>query len=1054
MIVYKGQSKIFIHDEVEKLKHLIENDYDELTTSSYNANFSSRLEKYLVTSGLADLLDLINCAVTFILIIFYIISTYTYPAGDNPIFITMNSLLDTIEIFLCVYLIAHLILKLYTSQSRLIFLFSFENVIDSGTIIPILLTRQSFIEEDTKYFLRFFRMVRILYFLKVENILQRRTNETVRYTYKLIIYVISIIFLSTSLILELENQEFRLITTNPRNNARSYGIMKGLGRLYQFHDMLYFMLVTLGTIGFGDITPKTTLARFTIIITLLTMLAVIPTLFQKLSTILALTTKYSRISYKKYSKVTKHLILLGSCGVEGFEAFLQELYHEDHGNVDYQTVIMQSLANDDLMYLIKESHFSNKIFYLVGNSLIHKDLERCKADQAECVVLLANKLAKNPKYEDFSNILQAFSVKKFAKIYSGKDVRICIQLLRPETKEIYFSSLINRDDINLSDQVVCVEELKLQLLGKSCLCPGINTIVSTLITSRKPSIEDPNLLPSDMQWLNEYLEGMQNEIYRIKINSSIIQGLKFIDLVKIIYEVCSLVVIGVDVQFENFDPFICLNPFAYIFPPYDHNIYVLADKQPDAEVVNKLTENYFNKLRTGDKEEFIKFMRFRNPLWETIREKELKDDHSDKDTLATSKVRRGNMTAMKIKEPQPIRKNFIQTTFPRTGYEAENFSPEIMNNHIVVCGLIQNMKNLIFPLRAISMKNEQHPILIIDKEDHIPSEIWKEIQYFPDIYFMQGNPIKSKDLHRACIKKAKAVIILTKNNFDTESSHEMIDADTIFIYKAIRNENKNVLIIADLASISTIGFISSTDEKNFQKQGYRLSEQFAVGEIYTSSMLDTLMCQSFYNEYMTDILQQLILGSAAFNYSPYLIKTLQEKKVTQSTLYLLNIHEELEKMEIKTASKKMHYSTVFNYFVERNMVPIGIYRNSKSNNSSNVNRTSKSEKYVYLCPMKKDEIYIEQDKIYVLVSEDENNTISTNYKQKVMTMNNKNLKLIEKSNDLAFKLVDNLKDLIVFNYDTMKSSFSVKKIVETTRSALRKEFVDLHNVYHQEFSKK
>ena len=34
-----------------------------------------------------------------------------------------------------------------------------------------------------------------------------------------------------------------------------------------------------------------------------------------------------------------------------------------------------------------------------------------------------------------------------------------------------------------SDQVLCIEELKLQLLAKSSVCPGIITIIWSLITS-------------------------------------------------------------------------------------------------------------------------------------------------------------------------------------------------------------------------------------------------------------------------------------------------------------------------------------------------------------------------------------------------------------------------------------------------------------------------------------------------------------------------------------------------------------------------------------------
>lgn len=891
-------------------------------------------------------------------------------------------------------------------------------------------------------------MVRILYFYKVEYILQRRTNETFRYGYKLMINMVAIIFLSTSFILEVENQSYR--EANSYNKVSSSGAPKSISQEFQFHDMLYYMLVTLGTIGYGDITPKTTLARFAIIVTIGAMLVIVPTLSQKLITVLALTSKYSRISYRKFSKDSKHLLLLGSCGVEGFEAFLQELYHEDHGIVDYETVIMQNAPSEDLMFLIRQSISSNNIFYLVGNSLIHKDLERCKASSAVCVVLLANKLAKNPRHEDFSNILQAFSVKKFARIYSGKDVRICIQLLRPETKEMYFSSLINNDEYNSKDQIICVEEIKLMLLGKSCLCPGINTIISSLITSRKPSLEESDLLLEEMKWLNEYLGGMQNEIYRIKLEKDIIQGIKLNKLIKYIYEISGLTVIGVDVMIDGLEPFVCINPSNYYFSENDHVIYVLADKMPESTIINTELREKMKMEERDTNLELAKFIKIRNKNLE-----EMEINGSDRNfnygnnynfSLKQNKNKKKLNVFSRIINPEKNyfpKNSFLQTSYPRTNHELENFSSEILNSHIIICGIVQNMKNLLMPLRAFSMKNQQFPILIIDKEDHISSNILKDIQYFPDIYYMQGNLIKSKDLHRACIKRAKAVIILSKNRYN-DDRHEMVDADTIFIYKAIRNENKNVLIIADLASISTIGFISSNDDMNYQKQGYRLSEQFAVGEIYTSSMLDTLMCQSFYNPYILSILQQFILGSAGSNYPQEVLKKLEDNKITQSTLYLLNIFEEFDKFGLKDLPKKMSYGTIFSKFAEKNMVPIGIYRNSKISDS----RNSKTEKYVFMCPPKNTDVWIEHDRIYILASDEEGPENKPIYKNReVSNFNKNNLKLIQQSNDLATQVLQNIKSSVDFSRLNLKNNLSVKKITDLTRLSIRRELIFMHDKF-------
>ena len=95
---------------------------------------------------------------------------------------------------------------------------------------------------------------------------------------------------------------------------------------------------------------------------------------------------------------------------------------------------------------------------------------------------------------------------------------------------------------------------------------------------------------------------------------------------------------------------------------------------------------------------------------------------------------------------------------------------------------------------------------------------------------MQGNPIKSKDLHKAGIKKARAVIILSKPTTDVDQV-DMVDADTIFIYKAIKNETKNSLLIVELVSVNAISFINwINDDSNIRKQGYWLSEPFILGE--------------------------------------------------------------------------------------------------------------------------------------------------------------------------------------------------------------------------------
>lgn len=98
-----------------------------------------------------------------------------------------------------------------------------------------------------------------------------------------------------------------------------------------------------------------------------------------------------------------------------------------------------------------------------------------------------NKNSNSANDDDYKNILNALSIKK--SVYDmnkgGKDddkanMKIIMQLIKPESKILYYKSL------NLSplvDQLIIVEEIKMNLLAKSCFAPGMITMISNLVAS-------------------------------------------------------------------------------------------------------------------------------------------------------------------------------------------------------------------------------------------------------------------------------------------------------------------------------------------------------------------------------------------------------------------------------------------------------------------------------------------------------------------------------------------------------------------------------------------
>ena len=100
----------------------------------------------------------------------------------------------------------------------------------------------------------------------------------------------------------------------------------------------------------------------------------------------------------------------------------------------------------------------------------NKDLQRSAACSAKACVLLTNKYSKDAAKEDHRNILIGLAIQKYVMNQNnGKSIRLCMQLIKPESKTHYYSAL----NAKSTDQLIIVEEIKMNLLAKSCFSPGI-----------------------------------------------------------------------------------------------------------------------------------------------------------------------------------------------------------------------------------------------------------------------------------------------------------------------------------------------------------------------------------------------------------------------------------------------------------------------------------------------------------------------------------------------------------------------------------------------------
>ena len=67
--------------------------------------------------------------------------------------------------------------------------------------------------------------------------------------------------------------------------------------VFNLHHMLYFMMVTMSSVGYGDITPNTEVGRWLVIVSIVCFLVFISGLASAVSKINTITSSYTRSSY-------------------------------------------------------------------------------------------------------------------------------------------------------------------------------------------------------------------------------------------------------------------------------------------------------------------------------------------------------------------------------------------------------------------------------------------------------------------------------------------------------------------------------------------------------------------------------------------------------------------------------------------------------------------------------------------------------------------------------------------------------------------------------------
>jgi hypothetical protein len=262
-------------------------------------------------------------------------------------------------------------------------------------------------------------------------------------------------------------------------------VMQFLEYTYQphtYHTWMYYIWVTISTVGYGDITPKSTQGRIAVMCIIGFSIISIPKMTNELIEKMALQSVYMRNVYVPKTKKSQHVVICGDLTSTSLDDFFEELFHEDHENVDLNAILLlPSAPTTEMIFLLRDSAYFLNLQYLEGSALVDKDLKRAQAQHAVAIFIMTNKFSQRPDEDDAKSILLNLSIKRYVASFNLPPKLFCLQLIRPQNRRHLARE--EGDEMSAHDLVVCLNEIKMGVLAKAVMYPGANTLLMNLISS-------------------------------------------------------------------------------------------------------------------------------------------------------------------------------------------------------------------------------------------------------------------------------------------------------------------------------------------------------------------------------------------------------------------------------------------------------------------------------------------------------------------------------------------------------------------------------------------
>ncbi|XP_051507254.1 calcium-activated potassium channel subunit alpha-1a isoform X6 [Myxocyprinus asiaticus] len=541
-----------------------------------------------------------------------------------------------------------------------------------------------------------------------------------------------------------------------------------------YWECVYLLMVTMSTVGYGDVYARTTLGRLFMVFFILGGLAMFASYVPEIIELIGNRKKYGG----SYSAVNgrKHIVVCGHITLESVSNFLKDFLHKDRDDVNVEIVFLHNISPNLELEALFKRHFTQVEFYQ-GSVLNPHDLARVKIESADACLILANKYCADPDAEDASNIMRVISIKNY-----HPKIRIITQMLQYHNK----AHLLNIPSWNWKegDDAICLAELKAGFIAQSCLAQGLSTMLANLFSMRSYiKIEEDT-------WQKYYLEGVANEMYTEYLSSAFV-GLSFPTVCELCYVKLKLLLIAIEYKSEQRESSILINPGNHVkMQEGTLGFFIASDAKEvkraffyckachdditDPKRIKKcgckrIEDERPSTLSPKKKQRNGGMRNSPNCSPKMMRHDPLLIPGNEQIENMDANVKRYDSTGMFHWCPSKEIEKVILTR--------SEASMTVLSGHVVVCifgdvtSALVGLRNLVMPLRASNFHyHELKPIVFVGSLDYLRRE-WETLHNFPKVSILPGTPLSRADLRAVNINLCDMCVILSanQNNIDDAS---------------------------------------------------------------------------------------------------------------------------------------------------------------------------------------------------------------------------------------------------------------------------------------------